>query len=317
MRIDFTTPVTTLSLDAVSNSTADYGRLEIYDANDNLLARYTTQALAPGQHETMTLSRPTADIAYAIARGYADTAVQFDNLRFGPQATAITDMQGVFSLPSLAAGTYRVKMVPTPGNQASGNDTQIVTITAGEARSSVDFGVTALVSVWQNSANRFDVNNDTFVSPIDALQIINDINDRGSRALTNATTVPPYIDVNGDSFVSPIDVLRVINAIDGNPAEGEAALGEITSDASVATTQPLFIQPEGEGTNSGHQAADLAPRAAVQADHVVESPALRAVAAAAHRVATRRSPAAVEWDELLTSLASDVAAVKSQGRLAT
>ena len=313
LRIDFTTPVTTVSLDAVSNSTADYGRLEIYDANDNLLARYTTQALAAGAHETMTLSRPTADIAYAIAKGYADTAVQFDNLRFGPQSSAITDAQGVFVLPYLLAGTYRVKVVPAAGNQVSGNDTQTISITANEARSSVDFGVTAMVSAWQNPSNRYDVNNDTFVSPIDVLQVINDISERGARALTNATTVPPYVDVNGDSFVSPIDVLQVINAIGDSQSEGEASTIEMTS----ATDTSLFLSAQAEGEGSGTdggeiqvarsgESATFSDQIAARPTHAYayESPAnpvLRSIAA-------RRLLRAGEWDELLDSLATDVAA---------
>ena len=91
LKITFDSPVTTVSLDAVSNSDFDYGRLEIYDAAGRLLGRYTTQLLAQGASETMTLSRPTAEIAYAIASAHAGTAVQFDNLCFGPQATTTTD----------------------------------------------------------------------------------------------------------------------------------------------------------------------------------------------------------------------------------
>ncbi len=78
----------------------------------------------------------------------------------------------------------------------------------------------------QNPNNRFDVNDDTAVSPIDVLQIINDLNENGSRELPLPPncTAPPFLDVNGDGFVSPLDVLQVINQINGTPdGEGEGS----------------------------------------------------------------------------------------------
>jgi thioredoxin-dependent peroxiredoxin len=68
---------------------------------------------------------------------------------------------------------------------------------------------------WQNPTNRLDVNMSGFVEPIDALIVINDINQRGSRLLE---TKPleysgPLIDVNGDGQSSPLDVLIVINSM--------------------------------------------------------------------------------------------------------
>ena len=224
--INFNSPVTTVSLDSVgdnsSNNAVDYGRLAIYDANNNLLARYTTSALASGQVETMTLSRPVADIAYAIASGHLDTGVRLDNLRFGPEASGATDEFGAYSIPSLEAGSYRVQVQVLAGLQATTPTTQSVALTANSPTAIADFGFVAFVSPWQNQTNRFDVNNDGAVSPIDALLIINDLNAKGSRALTVADATPPFVDVNGDGHVAPIDVLQVINAIEASLSEGEA-----------------------------------------------------------------------------------------------
>jgi hypothetical protein len=94
-------------------------------------------------------------------------------------------------------------------------------------------------SDFWNGAMPEDVNNDRYVSPIDALLIINELNTGGSRALMGGL-VPPgtvpddgehegegeggndpgqaYYDVNNDGYVSPIDSLLVINALN---AEGE------------------------------------------------------------------------------------------------
>lgn len=82
---------------------------------------------------------------------------------------------------------------------------------------------------YQNPRNRFDVDDDGNVSPLDVLQIINDIAANRFRDLPNnvAETVP-YIDTNGNSQVDPLDVLDVINFI--NRGSGESAEGEQTSD---------------------------------------------------------------------------------------
>ena len=73
------------------------------------------------------------------------------------------------------------------------------------------------VADWQNAVLHCDVDNSGIVAPIDALIVINTINQSGARSLTdsNANTSPhlPFYDVNGDNSVSLLDVLVVINAI--------------------------------------------------------------------------------------------------------
>ncbi|MEM6978033.1 MAG: dockerin type I domain-containing protein, partial [Planctomycetota bacterium] len=69
-----------------------------------------------------------------------------------------------------------------------------------------------------NSANPFDVNDDGFVSAVDALRIINRLNQTqaaGEPAGNTATTNPPndYFDVSGDGRVTALDALMVINRL--------------------------------------------------------------------------------------------------------
>jgi hypothetical protein len=69
---------------------------------------------------------------------------------------------------------------------------------------------------WTNKRNAVDINDDGFVSPLDALSVINELNRSGSRALdTKGPQTEPYLyyDVNADGFISPLDVLLVINYI--------------------------------------------------------------------------------------------------------
>ncbi len=95
---------------------------------------------------------------------------------------------------------------------------------------------------FTNSGNRFDVNNDGFTSPIDALIIINSLGRGGSRALSvgsgeGESAARMFIDVNGDGFISPLDALQVINALNRNrpsaAGEGEGSQLAISKNTVV------------------------------------------------------------------------------------
>ena len=74
-----------------------------------------------------------------------------------------------------------------------------------------------LAGVWQNPRNALDVDDSGIASPLDALQIINDLHENGSRQLPlSRPAVAAYLDVNGDDWTSPMDALMVINAIEEN-----------------------------------------------------------------------------------------------------
>ncbi len=68
---------------------------------------------------------------------------------------------------------------------------------------------------WQNPRNPLDVNDDGRVTPIDALLVINALNNRFQ--LTPELPVPfdpvQYLDVDGNDLVTPIDALLVINQL--------------------------------------------------------------------------------------------------------
>jgi hypothetical protein len=71
---------------------------------------------------------------------------------------------------------------------------------------------------WQNPVNRFDVNNDGFVTPLDALIIIDFLNAYGSQRLPPITQNPQYFyDVDGDGWVTPSDALAVIDYLNSHP----------------------------------------------------------------------------------------------------
>ena len=87
-------------------------------------------------------------------------------------------------------------------------------------------------SDWHNTAISEDVNKDGFVTPIDALLVINyiDVNVGAGKLLPNGQLLPrsaadsgtpPLVDVNDDGFVAPLDALRVINYINIDNGNGE------------------------------------------------------------------------------------------------
>jgi hypothetical protein len=69
LRMDFAGLVSTLSIDFQGGSSglAEQGMLSVYDLNNVLLGSYTTAGLLGGQIETMNITRPNPDIAYAVA----------------------------------------------------------------------------------------------------------------------------------------------------------------------------------------------------------------------------------------------------------
>ena len=68
---------------------------------------------------------------------------------------------------------------------------------------------------WQNATNRLDVNSSGMVEPLDALIVINYINEHGTGAMESKPTnySGALMDVNGDGSMSPLDALIVINSL--------------------------------------------------------------------------------------------------------
>lgn len=225
LRMDFSTPTSVVKLDAIGNSNGDFARLEAYDVAGNLIARYTTGSLTKGQVETMAITRSSADISFAIARGHMGTAVNLDNLRFGPESSTVTDSSGAYSLAYLPTDDYLVEVVPPAGWVASAplNGTQNVSFVEGEAEGDVDFGAQSVVTSWQNPTNRFDVDNNGAVQALDVLLVVNYVNENaGDVSLPAApATPPPFYDIDGNGIVTALDVLQVVNHINTGGAEGE------------------------------------------------------------------------------------------------
>src|SRR5437868_14393020 len=63
---------------------------------------------------------------------------------------------------------------------------------------------------WRNPLDAMDVSGDRFISPIDALLVINAVNaGQMGRLAEMRPSSSPFIDVNGDQELTPDDALQV------------------------------------------------------------------------------------------------------------
>lgn len=95
-------------------------------------------------------------------------------------------------------------------------------------------------SSHQNAVDQFDVNDDNFITPIDALLIINHLNENGVTEVDLLATPPPFLDVNADCSVSPIDALLVINRVNSG-GEGESTTEWKPSSAILPSSRSEHI----------------------------------------------------------------------------
>ena len=86
----------------------------------------------------------------------------------------------------------------------------------------VDLGAFELqieVGIWHNFMNPPDVDNLDGVTLLDALLVVNELNNRRfSQPVTGIITSnaggPPFLDVNNDGMITPLDALQALNAFD-------------------------------------------------------------------------------------------------------
>ncbi len=101
-----------------------------------------------------------------------------------------------------------------------------------------------------------DANRDGFISPIDALLVINYLND-GSESLAglSGAVSPADLDINRDGFVTPIDALLVINNLN-QPADAVSPLPE--GQIAAALKDSAADQTE-RGSEGNLEVADSGP----------------------------------------------------------
>jgi hypothetical protein len=208
-------------------------------------------------------------------------------------------------------GTYTIEVANTGGQaikDIAGN-----TIRPNEATGKTMFTISLTQAVaagsWQNPNNPLDVNNDGAVVGLDALIVINGINNlgNGSPVLpTPAPTPPPfYYDVNGDGILSPLDALIIINFL--NNPQPQALVASAMTEVGGGATDSLSFSLAVSGTPRGTLVADSSVKPQViaytdQSSESTQGPAL-ALAAEALEEAVTADAWSVDHDQLDDALA--------------
>jgi hypothetical protein len=114
--VDFQTATDFVSLDFIGSNTGTdpdeigIGRMFAYDSGDALLATVTTDqvgGLLFNEVQTLTIARPTPDIAYIQARRLGDNAVAVDHLVYNEVPEPATLAVCGLALAGLAGYTRR------------------------------------------------------------------------------------------------------------------------------------------------------------------------------------------------------------------
>ncbi len=80
LRADFAISQSFVSIDVGSDDASDVAWLRAYDSNNVLLDEVVSGSVANGNRQTISLSRPTADIAYIVAAGSGSDITPLDRL---------------------------------------------------------------------------------------------------------------------------------------------------------------------------------------------------------------------------------------------
>jgi hypothetical protein len=145
---------------------------------------------------------------------------------------------------------YSADMMPLAIGQ---QDTLTLPVTTGESYVLHVDAEAQMIRLWMtiqedvrqcgtNPGNALDVNGDGYVSPLDALTIINELNDSERGTVTDQVI---FCDVNGDGYTSPLGVLTVIRHLNqgfGGEAEGEAGVASDSMSSEAKTIASIYSE---------------------------------------------------------------------------
>ncbi len=154
----------------------------------------------------------------------ASTNQNVANLYVGYDEAANANTGSLFVIPSAVGSAIITLNVTDPGD-----DGVFDTYDDRSTTRTIPLDIVTSLNLWHNFENRYDVNKDGDIAPLDVLLVINYLTRLSSGPLPVRTVdESPYVDVDDDNAISPIDILQVINALAraSRTASGE---GEQTS----------------------------------------------------------------------------------------
>ncbi|MEM1067637.1 MAG: Ig-like domain-containing protein [Planctomycetota bacterium] len=139
---------------------------------------------------------------------------------------------------------------------------------------------------------RWDVTGDGFVTPIDALRIINFIDRRGTNIPVSEIGAPPpdFLDVNGNGQVEVLDALQVINRLDrDSQADGEM----------LGNAEGEFLAPVAAAVSSGYASGSMVNLPSRNVELVTDSPSadetLDSVLAGGLEISSSANTSSMDW----------------------
>jgi hypothetical protein len=204
------------------------------------------------QEATVTVNVNTAPVAIpdsAITK--RDTQIVIDVLAndFDTDGTINRSTVNIVTPPNfgtaVAQSDGRILFIPQAGFTGTATFAYAVSDNDGLSSNIANVTVQVVASLYQNPTNRFDVNNDSFVSPIDVLMVINLLNSQGaSIPVEQLPPPPPYYDVNGNGFIDATDVLSLIDFINSSGNSGSGEGSEETLNSTTRLAIGLLAAPE-------------------------------------------------------------------------
>jgi len=198
----------------------------VYEIGDETLVFTTDATIVEAQTRNLTLEISKSSFSENAGASAATATVTRDSDISQPLVVYLTsDDTSELVVPSSVTIAAGATMSPAFNVGAVDDEiedgNQSVTITA-QAHLFQDTSSTVAVgdddaeetNPWQNENLPADVNNDGIVSPLDALHVINELNQNGSYELPESKPDgEPQVDVNGDGWLSPADAIQVINTL--------------------------------------------------------------------------------------------------------
>lgn len=143
--------------------------------------------------------------------------------------TTLATVPAEVQLPAgVQSQTFDLTLVDDLLNNSQRNVTIFATA-LGYGTGSLTLMVDDNESPWHNFSRPFDVNNDGFITALDALLVIGLLNRVGAASISDLRVPTPrlFADTNNDTFVTPVDVLRLIAELNrrrsSGSSEGEGA----------------------------------------------------------------------------------------------
>lgn len=202
---------------------------------------------------------PNSQSGITSTPGLIDEVGAFDGLdRLGPAEALL------FTVPVRATSAGNVTFTTNPADVLPQHNVLLFDRNDPVPTDQIEFRSLSLnfvqvISAQTNPRNSLDVNDDTAVSPVDALLVINQLNDVATLAARPAGEgeQSAFLDVNGDGFVTPLDALLVINELNRMSQSRIAAASVAAAVDAMGEGEPAEIGSM-DPTISGTQPADSA-----------------------------------------------------------